>query len=119
MMPDCKGLRVPKCILQPLVENSIIHSQTEISDDSHIQIKIIVKRYENIYEIRVEDNGTNCDVEKINAYLCNGDKILTENGMGIKNVNVRINLTYGTTSNLRFEKTASGETAAVIRIQPS
>lgn len=88
---DCKIL---KFLLQPIVENSIIHGQNNI--DHMLEIRLICyKEYDKI-KIIIEDNGSGLDENKLMKELDtdkkNKEKI---SSIGIYNVSERIKLTFG------------------------
>ncbi len=94
---DCEEAVVPKLILQPLVENSIIHG-LEGRRDGHIVI-----RAERVPEegtdgeeltITVKDNGSGISDEMI-AALENASPETLSGHLGLNNINTIIKLTYG------------------------
>lgn len=104
--------RVIKSVLQPLVENAIIHGIRDI-DDGKIQVTIFVSDHKIIYTI--VDNGQGIDVPDMNALLSRTEE--NHRGFGIKNINDRIQLMYGKEYGIHFENVTSGG-AKVIVIQP-
>lgn len=86
--------RMPKLILQPIVENAIFHGLAEKEEDGIVTIRIA--RGENGFIIDVHDNGEGMDEETlrlVKATLAgeedNGESI------GLHNVQRRIQLHYG------------------------
>lgn len=114
LSPDVTDVMVPKCILQPLVENSILHAEN--GADSSLMIEIIAYKEKNNIFIKVKDNGTDVAINKLNEYLDGNEELYPNGEMGIRNVNTRIKLKYGNSSHLYYEKNEKGETAAVIVI---
>lgn len=56
VMPECENFKIPKLIIQPLVENAVQHSDR--SGGSVCVVKVIVKKTDKSkIEIRVWDNG--------------------------------------------------------------
>jgi two-component system, sensor histidine kinase YesM len=87
--------RVLKLMLQPIVENAIIHGIASSENGSLVQIRI----YEENKELRIEvkDNGKGMSSEQIEA-LFDVKKSQTStrfSGMGIRNVHERIVRIYG------------------------
>lgn len=80
--------KIIKFILQPIIENSILHGFDEDKDNQ--KIDIIISERNNILEILIKDNGKGFNQhkhkEKKEGKLC---------GVGYKNVCERIKLTYG------------------------
>ncbi|MBC8060811.1 MAG: histidine kinase [Clostridiaceae bacterium] len=87
---DLKDYRIPRLLLQPIVENSIMHG----AEDERIQIniKIYVKKTESECLILIEDNGNGFDTEKVNSNKLKKNKF---SGIGLSNVNERIKLNFG------------------------
>ncbi|MTI58935.1 MAG: HAMP domain-containing protein [Firmicutes bacterium] len=89
------GILVPPMILQPIVENAIIHGLADIDENGRIDIKIIKK--EKYLEIKIIDNGKGIDSE----YLKNifqkkgGNRGRSTTGLGLANVKKRLELHYG------------------------
>jgi sensor histidine kinase YesM len=88
---------IPKIIIQPFVENSIIHGFDGISVDKP-EIRISSKRIDlEKFMIIIEDNGIGLNDGVLNQCKClskqNGPLLLS--GYGIKNVNERIQMYFG------------------------
>lgn len=84
---------IPKFIVQPLVENSILHGDDDPS--TSIAIRIVVKQERSHTTIEIKDSGKGCDPELLNRYLAYEPVPLTvTNGFGIRNVNERIKLKF-------------------------
>jgi len=106
------GCRVIKSVLQPLVENAIIHGIRDI-DDGKIQVDIFTEGDNIVYTI--VDNGQGIDVSDIDALLNRTEE--NHRGFGIKNINDRIQLMYGSEYGIHFENVAGGGTKVLV-IQP-
>lgn len=79
-----------KLILQPLVENSLLHGLKYMKTGGII--KLYCRMEDDKLAFYIEDNGTGVDIERIN-YILEGNE--NKSGYGIKNVNERIKLKYG------------------------
>ena len=96
--------KLPKLLIQPLVENAIFHG-VEVSGTDRL-ITVIVRPFGEDICIEVEDNGIGMTEEMV-------DKILKEDietdrpHIGIKNVNDRIKLRFGNQYGLSIESTAN------------
>ena len=93
---DCASAVVPKLILQPLVENSIIHG-LEGRRDGHIVINAERVRTDGEMEelrITVKDNGAGISDEMIAALESASPEALSGH-LGLNNINTIITLTYG------------------------
>ncbi|MGZ9585880.1 sensor histidine kinase [Paenibacillus marinisediminis] len=78
MSECCKNIEIPKLILQPLVENSIIHGMGSTDDPMLIEISAAYSEETKMYTIMVKDNGVgfNMDDRKDNIGLANVKKRL-------------------------------------------
>jgi two-component system sensor histidine kinase YesM len=94
---DCADAVIPKLILQPLVENSIIHG-LEGRRDGHIVI--CAEKYPanegtgEELKITVRDNGMGISDEMIAALESENTEALSGH-LGLNNINTIIRLTYG------------------------
>lgn len=83
-------VNIPKCTLQPLLENSVLHGMTE--DMPELKVCIGVEKEENDIRIIFSDNGNGCDADAVNQYI-NSDT--DTQSIGLRNVSQRIKLRYG------------------------
>lgn len=97
-------------LLQPLVENAILHGIDEKRNNRGM-LRISAKQIEKDIIFEVEDNGVGMEPE-----MC--EKILTTKtkGYGVKNVYDRIKLTYGENCDLKFISILNEKTVAIMRI---
>ena len=89
--PDMK---LPKLILQPLIENAIYHGIQQKKDPSTIRISI--KGRENMLKIRVIDNGTGMSKENLQKLRKNLSLKNEGNSshIGLANTNKRLQIIY-------------------------
>ncbi len=110
---------IPKILLQPLVENAIIHgileSPTQTGSLSILFSKEMSNQGEEEIWIRVEDDGVGIPPHILNKLL-KEDCLHKGSGYGVKNVNERIQLFYGERFGLSYESTQSGGTTVTVRI---
>jgi two-component system sensor histidine kinase YesM len=95
-----EGLRsipIPKLILQPVVENAIIHGIEKQAGPGEINVRI--ERKDGLLVISVSDNGRGLDPEEIRRTLKGGD---SHRGLALKNIDRRIKLCYGEEYGLEF-----------------
>lgn len=92
-----RQLKVPKVILQPIAENSILHGLDELAEDTAIYLKAYVK--DECACIEMTDMGKGMSesmLEKVRAGILNGSKEPhSEDGIGLHNIHERIQLMYG------------------------
>lgn len=107
---------VPKLIIQPIVENAIVHGMdTEIS---FIEVKIEGRLEGEDIVFRIRDNGKGIDADKINMMLQASENKNKNgfNGMGIKNVNERIKLYFGDQYGLYYLSNIENGTEVIMRL---
>ena len=81
-------------LLQPLVENSIIHGIVSATED--IFVKVAIFEYEKNLVVKVSDNGAGISQSKLEELKTELDEYQNiSNGIGLHNVNKRIKLYYG------------------------
>lgn len=100
------NLIVLKLILQPIVENAIIHGFNQKSQEVFC-IHINIEKRDNYLEITIKDEGDFIDSDKlkeIQKALNNEVKSSNELGFGLCSTNRRIQLTYGKLYGLSFER---------------
>jgi len=97
---DLMKTLIPKMCIQPLVENAIKYSLEQITDVC--TIKIIVTRKEDRVLICVKNNGSQIEPD-IMEKLKTGEIKPNGSGVGLENINQRIQLIYGTEYGLSFE----------------
>jgi two-component system sensor histidine kinase YesM len=102
-----------KLILQPLVENAIVHGIEE--SDSPGLIGIAGKIVDEEIEIKVWDNGIGADVEELNNMLQNPNK--ARKSLGIANVNDRIKHFFGDEYGIEYYRNKEGGTTVVLRLK--
>ena len=106
------GCRVVKLVLQPLVENAILHGISGIKDG---KVEVNIFRDGETLKYEVKDNGAGIDVDDMNQLL---EHVETNNrGLGIKNMNDRIRLACGDGYGLSFYN-REGKGAVITVTQP-
>ena len=106
------SLLVTKLILQPLVENAIVHGITP-QGYGEIIVSIYTENHFLIYNIY--DSGVGCDLQKIEKALKKG-KNNSAHGRCIKNVNERIRLKFGKSYGLKFKRPVDGGTIVEVKL---
>lgn len=106
----CKILRL---LLQPVVENSIIHGFREIPNEGRLTITIA--RVEDAINISVKDTGLGMTEQRVTELL--SDKIKDNkrySHIGISNINQRIKLHYGKEYGLSIHSRLNSGTEVII-----
>lgn len=111
---DSEETLIPKMLLQPLVENSIMHN----IGNEFVEISISCFADEKNFCMVVEDNGNAKNTEAINQLLQaeGSDKELRDHGFGIRNVQKRIKMRYGKEYGLHYDQKEEGGVAARIEL---
>ena len=114
--PDCLDCLVPRLILQPMVENSIVHGFSELMDEIG-RIDLTICREQEQLQFIVRDNGKGISPEGIKQLL-NGEGMHQKNhtSVGVVNVRERLRLNYGRQCELNIESQVGSYTQITIRI---
>lgn len=118
-------IEIPNFVLQPVVENSLMHGLRNKGYKGHISISVArMEMQEDIIEIRIEDNGIgfNAETKKRVERLLNLDEEqslnrLERENIGIRNVQSRLKLFYPDVGGLRYCSRADEGISAVIHIR--
>ncbi|WP_338554154.1 histidine kinase [Paenibacillus sp. KS-LC4] len=112
-------IRLPRMILQPLVENCIKHG----IEPSMLPGLIEIKAEEDAQDIRIyiRDNGVGISEERLAVIANHMEEFMHHPedaiGTGIRNVNQRLRLYFGKSSGLALQRPPSGGTCYIITIQ--
>jgi two-component system sensor histidine kinase YesM len=116
---EALSCRMPKMLLQPIVENAVFHGLEAKMDKGLLKIQAYVNAVNDLVVI-VEDDGMGIDediLNEINSNLKNKKTDVLENtSIGIFNVNNRIKLTYGDAYGISVESVAGKGTKVVLKI---
>ncbi|KAI7250383.1 hypothetical protein KC345_g11663, partial [Hortaea werneckii] len=88
-------IQIPPLIIQPLVENCVIHGLENRMDGGMVRVDIRIEDAQ--LKVQVSDNGTGISaarMEEIRHMLDNKDDYETHN-IGMRNIHLRLQLTYG------------------------
>ncbi len=105
--------RVPTLILQPIVENAVIHGISTQPDGGSLHI--VINRLEDDLLIQVGDDGAGFDVEAVMAQKT-ADDAPARSSIGLRNVDDRLRLLYGDSYRLHIESTPDEGTRVIFRI---
>ena len=107
--PEIKNEKMPKLLLQPVVENAIEHGIDE-KEEGDKKISLSFKGVGDDVVITVRDNGMGMEQEKAETLVTYQAK-----GYGLKNVNDRIRLLYGEEYGIQIFSTPGDGTNVVMR----
>ncbi len=115
-IPDeIKTYSILKTILQPIVENSIMHGIMLTRDGRSKEIRISAVREEEDIIIYVKDNGIGMTPEQL-AVILEQKSNTGMSGYGVWNIHSRLQLCYGPNYGLHYESTQGEGTTAAVRI---
>jgi len=106
--------KIPKLIIQPIVENSLVHG---MKDSAQLIINVRGEIVENKIEISIEDNGKGIqknDMEKLLGTL--NDEYAMPERIGLYNVNRAIKLMYGEDYGLDIYSKYDSGTKIILKI---
>lgn len=110
--------KIPKLIIQPFVENALVHGMQADSDD--FRIIVSASRSGGFLEIRVRDNGAGMDETQLQKiWEEDEEKAFSGQRIGryaIRNVRQRLTLKYENEYELRIESRVGEGTLVVIRL---
>lgn len=105
-----------KLLLQPIIENAIVHGIEYIVDEGFIQVRAVVQ--EGTLTFIIKDNGAGMSKDKLGRLLTDDthEKSGAGSGVAVKNVHDRIRLFYGHPYGLHFESELEEGTTVLIRL---
>ena len=90
-------IKIPPLLLQPLVENSVLHGILKKENGGHIIIGL--HEHPKFYRIFVKDDGIGIARPKLKGLLANRKK---KNHIGLNNVENRLKAIFGTDSKFKI-----------------
>lgn len=111
---DC---RIPKLILQPLVENAIFHGIEPRVGMGRIVVSAECSR--NVLYLHVWDNGIGMSADEMDRLLTDKDRKAGHdrlNGIGVANIHERLHILYGPEYGISFESRQGEYTRATLRL---
>ncbi len=112
---EIRRLACLNIILQPFVENAIVHGIVEHPDIVECNIFISAYRDSNDLILKVSDDGPGMDEKQLTDIFKN-DSSSTYNGYGVKNIQQRIRLCYGKKYGISYKSKPMDGTTVTIRI---
>ena len=112
---ELMGFRLPKLVIQPLVENAIIHGVENIEQGV---VVLDVQKVKDRVRICVSDNGVGMEQSKIDEILGEDEELIMEaqDSIGLRNVNRRLKIRYGESHGLVIESVPGSGTRICIWI---
>ncbi|WP_232223963.1 sensor histidine kinase [Anoxybacteroides tepidamans] len=116
----CLGVQIPKLLIQPLVENAVLHGIGNKTEPGFVWVTVEECSDSPDLIIRVIDNGNGIDeqtLHEINQRLNGKEFSLSKgSGMAIVNVNRRLQLYYGEDRKLKIYSELGRGTSVSLKI---
>ncbi len=94
-----RRVRIPKLLIQPLVENAILHGIESKIGPGKVSVLVDSSTTEGLVRIEVQDNGPGMDDARLQSVVCalNGGPAVSNKGTGVGliNVHLRLKLYFG------------------------
>jgi two-component system LytT family sensor kinase len=107
--PEAMDAVVPAMSMQPLVENAVRHGVEQRAGSGLIEI--VGRRTNGDVELRVSDDGTGIEPERVPAVLSGAG-----GGIGLSNVDARLRATFGEKYALRVESEPGQGTTVIMTV---
>lgn len=98
-----KTVRIPRLVIQPVVENSVVHGVAGLIGDKFIEVTVL----DEPIRILIRDNGSGMDRATWDSALSG------EMGVGLKNVQQRLSLYYRQEGRLEFDCCENGSIVTI------
>lgn len=105
--PEIRRCRIPKLLLQPIVENAVVHGM-DGAKKGVIQLNAFAQGADLVFEVIDNGPGIANPTELLNA---------TEGGLGLRNVDRRLKLYFGEVYGLKIESTPREQTKVTVTVQ--
>jgi two-component system sensor histidine kinase YesM len=106
---------IPPFILQPLIENFLIHGFKQNSNDNRLVVRM--KEKGSTLLIEIEDNGKGIGEDALERIMCKLERgESTSDSIGLINVNERIKLKYGQGYGVTIESIPDVKTVVTVKL---
>ncbi len=112
---DLERFRILPLLLQPIVENAIIHGLEGVTQNGHVEIALILEE-PNLY-ITVHDNGEGMDeltASRLQQSISSSAPETTSGSIGLRNINNRMLLMYGSDYGLKIQSAPKSGTTVTL-----
>lgn len=113
LQQEALSLATLKLIVQPLIENALVHGIEPSVDKGHIAISMRLEGSDIV--VKIVDNGLGMSEERLGKILTGTVVSSKGSGVGVMNVQERIRLFFGPTYGLHFESEQEVGTTVTIR----
>ncbi len=111
--------KIPKMSLQPIVENAIYHGIEEIAEDTILYLTGRIEGEDTILEVLDTGSGmTEETLQKVRSKLCGAVEIKSKKGggIGLKNVQDRIKMSFGEKYGMNVESRENLYTKIILKV---
>lgn len=105
----------PNIILQPFVENSIVHGMAEHPEITSCHIKVWAERAGEDVIFHISDDGPGMEEKQI-MELLEKDYYESSRGYGVRNINFRLKLYFGEEYGISYAGTGTAGTVVTVKI---
>lgn len=121
--PDCMHCRLPKLLIQPLIENAIYHGIEPLMGVGHLSVTVrkADEGNETVILIQVADNGPGIEMDRLFLIRNRLEKSVSpmetgSGGLGLLNVQQRIRLFYGQSYGVSIDSVIGQGTTVTIKL---
>ncbi len=112
---ELKSLYLPPFILQPFIENFLIHGFRRDRQDNHLSVSI--HKMGDTARIIIEDNGTGIEQDRLHSIMERlKEEVGSTSSIGVGNVHRRIRLKYGEGYGVEIKSIAGVKTTVQITL---
>ncbi len=114
--PKCLSMYIPKMLIQPLLENALEHGGKNNKRGTSFRLALEIKNEDDRLLVCVRNEGNISGLENIRKHLEKSVNISgKQSGLGIRNVNDRIQGLFGKSYGLTFENDGK-DTCAILNL---
>lgn len=116
MEDQVKNIELPKLLLQPFIENAIVHG---FSEKSSGEIIIRANKRDEWVVIMISDNGKGVSENQLlelKRMLKSGSEGTSYNRVGLMNIAKRVKLFYGSDGDIDLQRNDNGGITIVVQI---
>jgi len=116
--PGTEQVVIPKLILQPVIENAIIHG---LMEEPNAKISVSARRIHDSITIEIEDNGSGMEEEQLLALnkqlkADDAEQYSSYKRVGLINVVQRLKLTFGPSAAMILTQNIKGGITVIVHI---
>ena len=111
---ELKKSIIPKFVIEPIVENAVIHGIENIENEG--VIRIVLKKMGTDLLVTVQDNGAGFDLKEYFNSLEQAENGSSREKIGLKNVDLRLRHIYGEEYRIKIKSKINTGTTIYIKI---